>query len=122
MINVSGASFEGASNTAGAFGLPGGFGTADKVNSLTVKLSRPINASWDMTLGMETVDWNFGTGTDPEQKWYTLGLDYSLSSDSDISFLYMISDVDFKGRTTMDPGTFNVYKGGVLGTQVSFRF
>ncbi|MCH8978195.1 MAG: S-layer homology domain-containing protein [Armatimonadetes bacterium] len=120
-VNISGSSFDGAGAAFGMFGLP--LTPNDTVTSMSVKLEHSLNDAWDVSLGFENVDWNFAANPDPEQKWYTLGLNYTLSDDADISFLYMISDVDFKNSPALfDPAGLNTYKGGVLGTQVSFRF
>ena len=121
-VKLSGgaAMFKGAEDTSGLFGLP--ITTDDNINSYHLGLDYGLNSAWNMKLGFENVMWDYDAGTDPNQKWYTLGLDYHMNDRSSVSIIYMMSDVDFKGRAALDANGFNRYKGGVLGTQVSFKF
>lgn len=119
-LSLNGGFWEGNDSGQGLFGLP--LTSDDEVKTMSVKLAYDLNEAWGLSLGYENVDWDFNAGTDPEQKWYTVGLNYSLSDATEVSFLYMISDVDFMGRANLDPAGMDVYKGGMLGTQVSFKF
>lgn len=127
-IMASGASFEGADDSQGLFGLP--LTEDDTINTVRVGVNYQLNSAWGVDLGYETVDWDFDTGNDPEQQWYTIGLNYNASDSASIKFLYIYSDVDYKGQgglsffngNSIDHAGFNRYNGGMLGTQVSFKF
>ena len=119
-VKVKGGFFSGTDTGAGLFGLP--LTEDDDVTTYSVNLMYDLNNAWGLSLGYENVDWDFNTGNDPEQKWYTVGLNYNVSDATSVSFLYMISDVDFKGVSSLDPAGMDAYKGGMLGTQVSFKF
>lgn len=130
-ISFNGEWFEGNGNQ-GFFGLP--LGTDDKVTSYTIKLNYDLNEAWDLMLSYENVDWEFaGVGgtplplSDPEQRWWTIGLSRNLSDHATFSLMYMASDVDFKsstgdGNPLDDQWGNNVYKGGVLSSQLTFKF
>ena len=120
-INANAGFWEGTDSGSGMFGLP--LGTEDSVTDFSVMIDYDLNSAWGLTLGYENVDWDFDSDTNPSQMWYTIGLNYSLSDQADVSFLYMLSDIDFKGNSSgLDPFGDDVYKGGMLGTQVSFKF
>ncbi|HXH61615.1 MAG TPA: S-layer homology domain-containing protein [Fimbriimonadaceae bacterium] len=121
------ASFDGASDNAGLFGIP--IMKNESINSYRVGLNYGLNSAWDMDLGYEVANWDL-TGANPEQQWYTIGLNYNASDSTMVKFTYMFSDIDYKGQggrsffngLEIDPFGANRYKGGMFGTQVSFKF
>lgn len=119
-LTAGAAFFNGAEDTSGLFGLP--ITTDDSVNSFHVGVDFGLSSAWDVKLGYENVKWDFDAGTDPDQRWYTVGLSHNLSDAAKFSIMYMMSDVDFKGRGALDPGGFDRYKGGALSSQLTFRF
>lgn len=126
-LSAGGAFFDGADDAPGLFGVP--LTTDDSVTSFNVKLNYEINAAWGLMLGYENVDWKFDADTDPNLRWYTVGLNWAMNESSKVSIMYMMSDADFKGNLAgIDPGAggpFGAqdrYKGGVLSSQVTFRF
>jgi hypothetical protein len=119
-IMAGGAMFDGAEDAPGLFGLP--ITTDDQVQSYHVGLDYMLNSAWNLNLGYENVKFDFDAGLDPSQRWYTVGLSHNLSEEAKLSILYMMSDVDFKGVGSLDAGGFNRYKGGILSTQLSFKF
>jgi hypothetical protein len=117
-ISGGAAMFDGAEDAAGLFGVP--LTTDDSVTSYHVKLDWMMNSAWNVMLGYENVMWD--VGTDPELRWWNVGLKHNLSDRANISINYLLGDVDFKGFGALDPFGADVYKGGVLSTQVSFRY
>jgi hypothetical protein len=117
------ASFDGAEDTFGLFGLP--LTTDDTVTSFHVGLDFALNQAWDLKFGYENVDWKFDADTDPNMRWYTIGLSHDLSDAAKFSIMYLMSDVDFNGSIaggSLDPFGAGLYKGGALSSQLSFRF
>jgi hypothetical protein len=114
------AMFDGAEDTPGLFGLP--ITTDDQVQSYHLGLDYELNSAWDLKLGYENVKFDFDLGLDPSQRWYTVGLSHDLSEAAKFSIMYMMSDVDFKGVGGLDPFGADRYKGGILSTQLSFKF
>ncbi len=119
-ISAGAAMFDGAEDTSGLFGVP--LTTDDSVSSYHVKLDWAMNSAWNVMLGYENVAWSFDAGTDPELRWYSIGLKHNLSDRANISINYLLSDADFKGNGALDPFGADRYKGGALSSQVSFRF
>jgi hypothetical protein len=119
-IMAGGAMFDGAEDAPGLFGLP--ITTDDQVQSYHVGLDYMLNSAWNLNLGYENVKFDFDAGLDPSQRWYTVGLSHNLSEEAKLSIMYMMSDVDFKGVGGLDPFGANRYKGGILSTQLSFKF
>jgi hypothetical protein len=117
-FNAGMAMFEGASNSSGLFGVFSS--TSDSATSWDFGLDYAMNSAWNVKLGYETVDWDFG-GSDPAQKWYTIGLDHNLSDAAKLSIMYMRSNINFDGNG-LDPGSNNVYRGGILSSQLSFKY
>lgn len=104
-----------------------GFGGLDyDVTSYAVKLNYTLNEAWGLMLGYENVDWDVAPAGNPQQAWFTLGLNYKLAKDADILLKYMYSDVDFDGmQGFFSGGAFaatDIYKGGMFATQVRVRF
>lgn len=120
-ISAGAAMFDGAEDTSGLFGVP--LTTDDSVSSYHIKLDYAMNSAWDVMLGYENVKWSFDGDTDPNLRWYSVGLKHNLSDRANISINYLLSDADFKGNGGgLDPFGADRYKGGVLSSQVSFRF
>ncbi len=131
-LSFNGEWFDGAEDVSGFFGLP--LTTEDSVTSYTVKMDYNVNEAWDLMVSWESVDWDFpGVGgtplplSDPEQTWFTIGLSRNLSDRTSFSLKYMASDVDFKssigdGNPLNDAGGWEIYKGGFLSSQLTFKF
>jgi hypothetical protein len=114
------AMFDGAEDTSGLFGLP--ITTDDQVQSYHIGVDYMLNSAWNLNLGYENVKWDFDAGLDPSQRWYNIGLSHNLSESSQLKIMYLMSDVDFKGVGSLDPFGDSRYKGGILSTQMSFKF
>jgi hypothetical protein len=114
------AMFDGAEDTSGLFGLP--ITTDDQVQSYHIGLDYMLNSAWNLNLGYENVKWDFDAGTDPSQRWYNIGLSHNLSDSAQLKIMYLMSDVDFKGVGALDPFGADRYKGGILSTQMTFKF
>lgn len=92
-------------------------GSNDDVNSLTFGLDYKLSNSFNLGLSYEDVKWDFNTGTDPHQRWYTFKLGYNMSDSAKLMFTYTYSDVDAKGRALPFTGGGR-FTGGLLGTQI----
>jgi len=114
------AMFDGADDVSGLFGLP--ITTDDSVQSYHLGVDFMLGSAWNVNLGYENVKFDFDAGLDPSQRWYTVGLSHNLSDAAKLSIMYMMSDVDFKGVGGLDPFGASRYKGGVLSSQLSFKF
>lgn len=119
---------KGVSNTAGLGNNVLTGGSDDKIDDYAIGADFKLNSMFDVNLKYEDTKFKFGTGTQPKQRWYTVGLGYNLGATSRLSFKYMFSDVDNAGRTgtTFNPGGFgganSVFKGGLLATQLTVKF
>ena len=76
----------------GLFGVP--LTTDDSVTSFNVKLDWMMNSAWNVNLGYESVTWD--VGTDPELRWWNVGLKHNLSDRANISINYLMGDVYIK--------------------------
>lgn len=103
----------------------GALNTNDKVTSIKVGVDYKLNNYLDLGLSYEDVKFDFnGAAADPFQRWYTLMLGYTLSSNSKLMFTYSYSDVDGKGLLGNNvgmPGTGR-FQGGLFGTQLKISF
>jgi archaellum component FlaC len=103
-------------------------GKDDDLTSFMVGLDYRLNPAVNLTLGYEDVKMAYrnnppGFG-DPTQRWYTLGLGWSMSDAAKVSFMYQLSDIDFKGWPfgASFGDASGRYKGSLLGTQISIKF
>ncbi len=119
---------KGVSNTPG-FGnnvLAGG--SDDKIDDYAIGADFKLNNMFDVNLKYEDTAFKYGTGTQPKQKWYTVGVGYNLGATSRLTFKYIFSDVNNQGRAggTFNPGGLggatSVFKGGLLATQLTVKF
>lgn len=119
---------KGVSNTAGFGNNVLTAGSDDKIDDYAVGADFKLNNMFDVNLKYEDTKFKFGAGTQPKQRWYTVGVGYNLGATSKLSFKYMFSDVDNAGRagTTFNPGGLgganSVFKGGLLATQLTVKF
>lgn len=123
-------------------GAPGYFATplmstGDKIDTFTVGVNFKANV-FDVGLSYEDVKFRVGGSPDAKQRWYTLGLGYSMSANSRLSLKYIFSDVDNGAGSALGsflspnmspgygtpgvPGGNGVFKGGLLATQLSVKF
>lgn len=114
---------EGVQNGAGFLGKD------DEAITFTVGANYRLSNFLDLGVKYEDVKFDYNTGTDPYQRWITLMLGYNVSDNAKLSFSYIYSDVDFKGRTGLGNPAFlpngintNQFRGGLLATQLSVRF
>jgi len=90
----------------------------------SVGLKYKMNDS--MTFGLKYQDhvYKFAGANDPVMRWYTADVKWNMSANAFMKFLYIYSDVDFKG--TGFGGAFglanNQYRGGLIGTQLGLKF
>lgn len=119
-LSASGDFVRGVDNFGGSLGI----GRDDRVTALKVDLDYRVSDYWSIMLGVENVDWDYDAGTDPFQRWYTVGLGYNIGESAMLKLWYMFSDLDFKGRGGLIGDAFgqNRYKGGQIGTQLTVRF
>lgn len=113
---------EGAENFFGANGV---FGSEnDDATSIRVGLDYYLNDNFGLMLGFENVDWSI-SGTDFEERWYNLGFHYMMNDSSKLLINYAYSDIDYNGFNFNPAQGFtgrNVFKGGLLSTQLSVKF
>jgi len=72
------------------------------------------------------VTWKLSGLPDPNQRWYTLGTNWNMSSNSMLKFFFQYSDLDAKGIAggwgLLGLGGAQRYTGGLIGTQLSLKF
>lgn len=119
-LSATGEFVRGVDNFGGTLGI----GRDDRVNSVKVDLDYRVSDYWNIMLGFENVDWRYDVGTNPYQRWYTVGFGYNIGDNSMLKLWYMFSDVDFRGRGAVLGDAFGQgrYTGGQIGTQLSVRF
>jgi hypothetical protein len=114
---------EGVQNLpVGARNVVAGFGTADNVNAFKVGVDYAISNGFGFLASYEDVRWDMNAGTDPTQRWFTVGFDYEIGARSNFKIMYTFSDVDFKGRQAAFGFGNTRYRGGLLSTQLGVRF
>ena len=75
-------------------------------------------------LGYESNMWDLDEnfGGEPNQNWFTVGLNFGLSSNANLRLFWQVSDMDSDG---VDEFTFfsqDRARGGLIGTQLSVKF
>jgi len=119
-------------------GTSTGLGTNDRINRYTAELGYRLNDAWNISLGIESVDWDLKsraagspggpfTGGKPRERWYNVGLGYNLSDMAKLSFLYQYSDYNSNGIAGFSPfrnETAGNEKatGSLLTTQLTIKF
>ncbi len=96
----------------------------DDIQSLVFGADLKINDSFGVFATYEDVVWKLNAGPDPYQRWYTIGTDWTMSSNANLKFFYQYSDADAKGTGAffaLGLGT-NRISGGLIGTQFSLKF
>lgn len=97
--------------------------TSDKLEGYEVGLDYKFAQAYTASLSYEddtTKGPNLGTSTgNPVERWYNIGLGWSLSDNAKLKFLWQISDHDLKGYSYLGSNTF---KGGLISTQLSLKF
>ncbi len=115
-LKVSGQFYENNVNTGSVW--DGG-----EVMHLTAGLEYKWGGNYNLLLGYERVDWDLaGAGGDPLEQWYNIGFGLGLSENSSFSILWQISDYDAAGRPDFSWRGFDTAKGGLITTQLSFRY
>lgn len=95
----------------------------DKATSYTLGANYKLSNSFDLGLKYENVEFDYsGTNNDPNLRWYSVMLGYNMADNAKLMFTYIFSDVDFKGNQGIFGFGNSVYKGGLLGTQLSVKF
>jgi hypothetical protein len=66
-------------------------------------------------------------GGKPTERWFNIGLGYTMSDSAKLSILWQLSDYDSKGLLGFEPfqsgiGDTNRAKGGLVTTQLSVKF
>lgn len=113
----------------------GPFTTDDDIRSLRAQLDYNINPSWGLMASYEDVEFKNsnallgyfdggGNNVKPTQRWFTVGLKYNLAKDAKLGLRYQVSDVDFKnsGFENYFGLANNRYRGGLLSSELTFRF
>jgi len=122
-----------ASPTGGTFF---GMQTNDHVNRYTADLGYRVNDAWNVSFGVEWVDWMLKVSPNtpgivsgptignPAERWYNIGLGYNLSDMARLNFLWQISDYDAKGQTGFNPfgNALGRATGSLLTTQLTIKF
>lgn len=94
--------------------------TSDKIESLKFGLDYKFAQNYTASLGYEDVTYKgpfFTTPIgNPKQRWYNIGLGWSLSDNAKLKFLWQISDHDYKLANQ------TVGKGGLISTQLTVKF
>jgi hypothetical protein len=96
--------------------------TNDDVTFFNVGLDYKVSDVWAAMFGFERAEFNLGGAGKPEQNWYTIGFRYGINQDSFLNVKYQISDVDFKGQNGAFGFANNLYKGGLVSSQLSIKF
>lgn len=95
------------------------------ITSYKVGLNQQISEGLALMLGAEFVEYRgIGAGSKPYQRWYDLGVSYSLSDMAKLSLLWQYSDADAKTSLAWAaPGNPNGrYTGHLLTTQFTIKF
>ena len=99
-----------------------GLTTADKLEGYELGLDYKFAQAYTASLSYEDDTFKGptigGAAGNPKQRWYNIGLGWSLSDNAKLKFLWQISDNDAK---TGVPGV-GVNKGGLISTQLSLKF
>lgn len=104
-----------------------GLSTSDKINDYAADLSYALSPEATVSLGYEAAAWDLKsvagfTGGKPLYQWYNIGFGYNLSSNTNLSILWQISDYDSKGVTGFGVFGNSTAKGGLITTQLSIKF
>jgi hypothetical protein len=125
--------------TGGAAATSTGLSTNDEIQRYTIDLGYRVNDSWSLNLGYEHVDWDIAaragapagtaaaTGGRPRERWWNIGLGYSLSDMAKLSILWQISDYNGNGVAGFSPfvgvtANGDRATGNLLTTQLSIKF
>ena len=97
-----------------------GLQTSDKLEGYEVGLDYKFAQAYSASLSYENDTYKgptLGTANgNPQQRWYNIGLGWSLSDNAKLKFLWQISDSDYKLPVQ------TVGKGGLISTQLSLKF
>jgi hypothetical protein len=96
-------------------------GGKDKFNTFTVGLDYQLNTSWKISASYEDVTFD-GVGVDPKQRWFNIGLGYNLGGNAKLDIMYQASDLKDQTGSGYTFLPANRYRGGLLSTQLSWRF
>ena len=100
-----------------------GLSTSDKLEGYELGLDYKFAQAYTASLSYEDDTFKgplLGTATgNPKQRWYNIGLGWSLSDNAKLKFLWQISDNDYKSGSIVGTG---VNKGGLISTQLSLKF
>jgi uncharacterized protein (UPF0335 family) len=133
-----GFNFGGWFNVSNDLTLKAGYETAEGTTNVNAPLIRTtddyvgyhIGLSYKLsdvtTFGLKYEDHTFKLAglNDPVTRWYTADVKWNMSANAFIKFLYIYSDVDFKGTGFNNAVglPLNRYKGGLIGTQLGIKF
>jgi hypothetical protein len=101
-----------------------GIGDNDDVQSIIVGADLKLSDTFSVDASYEDVNWKLANAADPYQRWFTLGANWTLSSQASARLFWQYSDADDKGTgafTFFGLGA-NKFKGSLLGSQISFKF
>jgi len=102
------------------------FATGTKLDKYDVSLGYKLNANLDLSVGYEDDKFTgeaLSAGGDPHYKWTTFGIGYGLSDAAKLTLQYQLSDVDNEFvLPAIGAGAATRYKGGLLTSQLTFKF
>lgn len=102
--------------------VTGGLSTDNKLEGYEVGLDYKFAQAYSASLSYEddTFKSPLNTNGNPKERWYNIGLGWSLSDNAKLKFLWQISDHDFKSAS--GPAGSGTNKGGLISTQLSVKF
>lgn len=114
---AQGQMYEGVNNGFGGF-----LSEDDEAFGYTIGVDYRVRDGLLLGVKYEDVKFDYDAGTDPYQRWLTFSIGYNMNENSMLKFMYIYSDVDFKGRFIQGNSGAGRYTGGLLGTQLSVKF
>lgn len=109
-----------------------GLGNDDHLNHFEIGLGYKMGGNHNLVLGYEGVYWDVKdragigfTGGKPTEQWYNIGWGVDLSARAKFNVLWQISDYNSKGVLGFNPfgsGSQSVARGGLITTQLTFKF
>ena len=122
-VYATGQFYEGDQATDGKIGSAN-LRNVDDIQSVVFGFDYKVNETFSFYGSYEDVVWKLAGLPDPNQRWYTIGTNWDMSSASSLRFFFQYSDLDSKGLGWGPLGLMpvNRFTGGLIGTQLSLKF
>lgn len=106
-------------------GRVGGLANGDKIDSYRIGVNHEVNDGWGVMLGAEFNDYKgAGVAGKAYQRWYDIGVNYSMSDMAKLSVMWQFSDADAKttGFWAAPGNPTGRFSGNVITTQFTIKF